>query len=137
MIFEKFFSAIRAQLNKLANFFWEADPIAQMGAVLAAGESLILFPEGTRNLTDAALLPFKSGLYHLGKAHPEVPLIPAWIDNLHRVLPKGEMLPIPLLCTVHFGPAIAVGADEDKDAFLARARAALLAQQPVLAGDHA
>lgn len=114
-----------------------ADPIAQMGAVLAAGESLILFPEGTRNLTDAALLPFKSGLYHLGKAHPEVPLIPAWIDNLHRVLPKGEMLPIPLLCTVHFGPAIAVGADEDKDAFLARARAALLAQQPVLAGDHA
>ena len=30
MIFQKFFSAMRAQLNKLANFFWEADPIAQM-----------------------------------------------------------------------------------------------------------
>src|SRR5688572_23608918 len=30
MIFKKFFGAIRAQLNKLANFFWEADPIAQM-----------------------------------------------------------------------------------------------------------
>src|SRR5687768_6005977 len=30
MILGKFFGAIRAQLNKLANFFWEADPIAQM-----------------------------------------------------------------------------------------------------------
>lgn len=30
MIFKKMFGALRAQLNKLANFFWEADPIAQM-----------------------------------------------------------------------------------------------------------
>ncbi|MBP9088478.1 MAG: PspA/IM30 family protein [Kofleriaceae bacterium] len=30
MIFGKFFGAVRAQLNKLANYFWEADPIAQM-----------------------------------------------------------------------------------------------------------
>src|SRR6186997_2794852 len=30
MIFKKLFGAVRAQLNKLANFFWEADPIAQM-----------------------------------------------------------------------------------------------------------
>ena len=30
MIFGKMFGALRAQLNKLANFFWEADPIAQM-----------------------------------------------------------------------------------------------------------
>jgi phage shock protein A len=30
MIFKKFWSSLRAQLNKLANVFWEADPIAQM-----------------------------------------------------------------------------------------------------------
>jgi phage shock protein A len=30
MIFGKFWRAIRAQVNKLANFFWTADPIAQM-----------------------------------------------------------------------------------------------------------
>ncbi|GMU44053.1 MAG: 1-acyl-sn-glycerol-3-phosphate acyltransferase [Xanthomonadales bacterium] len=106
------------------------DPIAQMSAVLTAGESLILFPEGTRNLTDAELLRFRSGLYHLGRTNPGLPLVPAWIDNLHRVLPKGELLPIPLLCTVHFGAPLAVADDEDKDAFLERARAALLARRP-------
>jgi 1-acyl-sn-glycerol-3-phosphate acyltransferase len=106
------------------------EPIAQMARVIEGGESLILFPEGTRNQTDEILLPFKSGLYHLGKAHRDLPLVPAWIDNLHRVLPKGELIPIPLLCTVHFGAAITVGEGEDKDAFLARARDALLAQRP-------
>lgn len=105
------------------------DPIAQMGAVLAAGESLILFPEGTRNLGDDELLPFKSGLYHLACAHPDVQLVPAWVDNLHRVLPKGSIVPVPLLCTVHFGPALARLEDEGKDAFLDRARKALLAQR--------
>ncbi|HWS27881.1 MAG TPA: lysophospholipid acyltransferase family protein [Xanthomonadales bacterium] len=106
------------------------DPVAQMSKVLDGGESLILFPEGTRNQTDATLLPFKSGLYHLGKAHRDLPLVPAWIDNLHRVLPKGEVIPIPLLCTVHFGAPLTVTAGEDKDAFLERARVALLAQRP-------
>ncbi len=105
------------------------DPIAQMGAVLAAGESLIIFPEGTRNLGDDELLPFKSGLYHLARAYPQVKLVPAWVDNLHRVLPKGSIIPVPLLCTVHFGPPLERLEDEDKQAFLARARAALLAQR--------
>lgn len=113
------------------------DPIAQMSAVLEAGDSLILFPEGTRNQTDAALLPFKSGLFRLGQAHPGLPLVPAWIDNLHRVLPKGELLPIPLLCTVSFGAPIGVTDGEDKDAFLARARDALLAQRPAHLGEAA
>ena len=112
------------------------DPIAQMGAVLGAGDSLILFPEGTRNLTDETLLRFKSGLYHLGKTYPQVPVIPAWIDNLHRVLPKGEVIPIPLLCTVSFGAPLQIVVDETKDAFLERARGALLALRPAHAGDH-
>jgi len=106
------------------------DPVAQMSKVLASGESLIIFPEGTRNQTDEILLPFKSGLYHLGTAHRDLPLVPAWIDNLHRVLPKGELIPIPLLCTVHFGAPITVAEGESKDEFLARAREALLAQRP-------
>lgn len=106
------------------------DPIAQMSDVLTGGESLIIFPEGTRNQTDQVLLPFKSGLYHLGKAHRDLPLVPAWIDNLHRVLPKGELIPIPLLCTVHFGAPLTVAQGEDKDEFLERARIALLAQRP-------
>jgi len=107
------------------------DPIAQMGEALDAGDSLILFPEGTRNVTDAVLLPFKSGLYHLATRCPQAELVPVWMNNLSRVMPKGELLPLPLLCTVTFGPPLRLAAGEDKAAFLARARDALLALRPV------
>jgi 1-acyl-sn-glycerol-3-phosphate acyltransferase len=106
------------------------DPIAQMTAALDAGFSLILFPEGTRNLTEAPLQPFKSGLFHLAQARPDIDLVPVWINNLNRVLPKGEIVPIPLICTVTFGEALRIGAGEDKAAFLMRAGAALLTLSP-------
>lgn len=106
-----------------------ADPIGTMGAALAAGESLIMFPEGTRNLGDG-LLPFKSGLYHLARAHPDVELVPVWIENLGRAMPKGHLVPLPLLCTLSFGQALTLVADESKEQFLARARQALLELAP-------
>ena len=81
----------------------------------------------TRNLTDQPLLPFKSGLYHLARARPDVDLIPVWIDNLNRVLPKGEIIPVPIMCKIVFGAPMRVAAGEDKAAFLARARTAMLA----------
>ena len=105
----------------------DADPIATMAAALDQKSSLILFPEGTRNTSEEPLLPFKSGLYHLAKARPDVELVPVWIENLNRVMPKGEFVPIPLLCTVTLGAPIVLGADEDKTAFLDRSRNALLA----------
>lgn len=105
------------------------NPVEQMGEALAAGDSLIIFPEGTRNLGDA-LLPFKSGLYHLTQAHPEIELVPVWIENLGRVMPKGSLVPVPLLCSLTFGPAVAIAPGEARDVFLARARAALLALAP-------
>ena len=88
-----------------------------------------MFPERTRKLEDE-LLPFKSGIYHLAKAHPEVELIPVWIENLGRVMPKGSLIPVPLLCSLTFGAAIRVAPDENKDDFLARARNALLSLAP-------
>lgn len=108
------------------------DPVALMQAGLASGDSLILFPEGTRNTTDARLLPFKSGIYHLARACPEVEFVPVWIDNLNRVMPKGEVVPVPLLCTVTFGHPVLLAADETKEAFLARCRDGLLALAPEL-----
>lgn len=106
------------------------DPVEQMRTALDEGASLILFPEGTRNTTDARLLPLRSGLYHLARARPDLPLVPVWIENLNRVLPKGEVVPLPLICTVTFGAPIRCAEGEGKAAFLARARAALLVTAP-------
>lgn len=107
-----------------------ANPVDQMATALAAGDSLIMFPEGTRNTGDEVLLPLKSGLYHLACQCPQVRLVPVWIDNLKRVLPKGAMLPIPLACTVRYGAPLALRPGEDKAAFLARARQAMLNLRP-------
>lgn len=120
---DKVFNAVLIDRNPEAR---NEDPIEVMVRALDAGDSLILFPEGTRNITDAALLPFKAGLFHLAKARPEIDLVPVWIANLNRVLPKGEIFPIPLNCTVTFGEAIRLRSDETKEAFLMRARTALL-----------
>lgn len=105
------------------------DPVATMATAIDAGAALILFPEGTRNLEDG-LLPFKSGLYHLAARCSDLDLVPVWLENLNRVMPKGRLVPLPLLCTAHFGPALRLTAGEDKHAFLDRARAALLALAP-------
>lgn len=106
------------------------DPVAQMVAALDQSASLIIFPEGKRNSSDEPLLPFKSGLYHLATARPEVDLVPVWIANLNKVMPKGEIIPLPLICTLTFGAPLHLAPDEPKEAFLARASAALLALQP-------
>jgi len=110
------------------------DPVTQMATALDEGQSLILFPEGTRNTGNTPLLPFKSGLFHLARARPEIDLVPVWIENLNRVMPKGEVIPIPLICTVRFGAPLRIAADEAKDAFLARSHAALLALDEPEAG---
>lgn len=106
------------------------DPVAQMVAALESDDSLILFPEGTRNTTDATLLPFRSGIWRIASARPAVECVPVWIENLNRVMPKGEFLPIPLLCTLTFGAPLRIAAAEEKDAFLERLRDALLALAP-------
>ncbi|MFV3304968.1 lysophospholipid acyltransferase family protein [Pseudomonas sp. NY15181] len=103
------------------------NPLEPVEQALADGDSLILFPEGTRNLDEEVrLLPFKSGIYHLSRKHPQVELVPVWLDNLNRVMPKGRALPLPLLCTLSFGAPLAVQEGEGKEAFLERAREALL-----------
>ena len=87
--------------------------------------SLIIFPEGTRG-DGSTIAPFKSGLYRLGKARPDIDLIPAYINNLNRVLPKGEFVPVPMLASISFGEPMHVGEDEERGAFLERARNAIL-----------
>ena len=106
------------------------NPVEQMTEALLSGDSLIMFPEGTRNTGDDTLLPLKSGLFHLARACPQVRLVPVWIENLKRVLPKGALVPIPLACTVRYGAPLVLAQDEDKNAFIARARGAMLDLRP-------
>ena len=107
----------------------EQDPLEPLVAALNAGDSLVIFPEGTRSNKEEPQ-PFKSGLFHLAEQFPGVQLIPAWIDNVQRVMPKGEVVPVPILCTVTFGAPLQLLQDEDKRAFLDRARAAVLDVRP-------
>ena len=106
-----------------------SNPIAAMVAALDGGDSLILFPEGTRSgADDGGPAPFKPGLYHLAKQRPGVELVPVHLENLNRILPKGDWLVVPLLAAVSFGrPLDPVQDGEDKAAFLGRAHAAVVA----------
>jgi 1-acyl-sn-glycerol-3-phosphate acyltransferase len=103
----------------------DEDPLEPLMEALRSGDSLVIFPEGTRGHA-AEPAPFKAGLYHLAEAFPEVQLIPAWIDNVQRVMPKGEVVPVPILCSVTFGAPIQLQPGEDKRAFLDRARQAVV-----------
>ena len=105
-------------------------PMDKIIAALDEGSSLIIFPEGNRNMTDDPLLPFKAGLFNMGVARPDVDLVPTWVANLNTIMPKGEVIPLPLICTVTFGAPIHVEEGESKDDFLRRAEQALVALRP-------
>ena len=124
---EQIFNAVLVEREIVTR---DRDPVAPLAAALEAGSSLILFPEGTRNTDVELLLPFKSGMFRLARACPDAELVPVWIDNLTRVLPKGEFIPVPLLCTVTFGSPLLLEPGERSMPFRERTRAALLALAP-------
>lgn len=103
----------------------DGDPLEPLCEALAAGDSLIIFPEGTRS-PDPLPQPFKAGLYHLARRHPQAELVAVYLDTLHRAMPKGSLLPVPLTCMVRFGRVLQLAEGEDKESFLQRAHAAVV-----------
>jgi 1-acyl-sn-glycerol-3-phosphate acyltransferase len=101
------------------------DLLEPTAEVLARGHSLILVPEGTRS-NDGTVVPFRSGLYNLARRFPEADLVPVYLDNPSRVMPKGSVLIVPLICTARFGAPVTLSTTEERGEFLARARAALI-----------
>jgi 1-acyl-sn-glycerol-3-phosphate acyltransferase len=101
------------------------NPIEQILEAMGNDKSIIIFPEGGR-FSGPEPQPFKSGLYHLAQKRPGVELIPVLMDNLNRILPKGEVLPVPLIGHVTFGASMKLLPDEGKAAFLERARAEVM-----------
>ena len=103
----------------------DQDPLEPLIKALTNGDSIILFPEGTRGNQEEPQ-NFKSGLYNLAVKFPHVVLVPAWINNVQRVMPKGEVVPVPILCSVTFGAPVVLQEGEDRSAFLTRARQSVL-----------
>jgi len=102
------------------------DPLGKMLQALDSGADLIVFPEGTRSET-GEVGPFKPGLHHLATKRPAALLIPVFLENLSRILPKGELLPLPLMGQAVFGEPLPGPAEgENKGSFLERAREAVM-----------
>ena len=101
------------------------DPLAPAIQALEEGSSLIIFPEGQRNVSE---LPgaFKSGIYHLSVRFPDVDFVPVYLENIHRSMPKGNALPLPLICRARFGSPLRARPDESKNEFIERARQAVV-----------
>ena len=108
----------------------DEDPLEPLIEALRHGDSIILFPEGTRGNAEEPQT-FKTGLYNLALKFPTLELVPAWINNVQRVMPKGEVVPVPVLCSVTFGAPLHLQIGEERRAFLDRARHAVMALRDV------
>lgn len=115
------FNAIYVSRDRTA----DQDPLEPLVEALGKGDSIILFPEGTRGHAEEPAA-FKAGLYNLTLRFPNVVLVPTWINNVQRVMPKGEVVPVPVLCSVTFGAPLKLGETEERRAFLDRARLAVI-----------
>jgi 1-acyl-sn-glycerol-3-phosphate acyltransferase len=104
----------------------ENNPLEKLAAALERGNSILIFPEGTRR-GDGEVGEFKAGLYHLARRFPALPLVPVYLENLNRIMPKGTLLPVPIIAQARFREPIWYDPAEAKPAFLQRTRAALLA----------
>lgn len=97
---------------------------------LGTGNSLIVFPEGTRG-DGLQVGPFKSGIYYLWRERPDVQFVPVYLSNLNRILPKGEFLPVPVISRVTFGAPLRLETNETKESFLSKAHTAVCALKDV------
>lgn len=113
----------------------ENNPIERLAEALQAGRSILIFPEGTRR-GDGLVGEFKAGIHHIARRFPELPLVPVYLENLSRVLPKGAFLPVPIIAQARFRQPIHFDKSESKTDFLARARLALLGGLETGKGTH-
>jgi 1-acyl-sn-glycerol-3-phosphate acyltransferase len=107
----------------------QLNPLESAASALHRGDSLIFFPEGTRG-PGRVLRPLKPGLFHLARWFPKIDIVPAWIDNSYRILPKGYTIPVPMPCSITFGPPLRWKEGQRQEEFLAEVRETLEALQP-------
>lgn len=125
LVSHKIFNPVLVDRNHISCHDIENHPINKIVDVLDKDNSIVIFPEGTRSEKDG-IQPFKSGLYHLCKKRPNIELIPVYLENLNRILPKGEVLFVPVIGSVTFGKPVMFDRKESKTEFLERTREAII-----------
>ena len=98
------------------------DPIDSMDKMLKKSRSLILFPEGSRG-TPGVMSKFKKGLGYLIQRNPEINVIPVYLDNVYKTLPRGKNLILPYNCSIKFGDPIKFKSMEMDDILLSSEKA--------------
>ena len=83
----------------------ERDPIDDMDKMLKKKRSLILYPEGSRGIA-GKMSDFKRGLGYLVQRNPNISVIPVYLENIYKTLPKGKKLILPYNCSIKFGKPI-------------------------------
>lgn len=81
------------------------NPLAGIHEALDRGEIVILFPEGSRGEPEQ-LGEFKTGVAHIAKRNPDVPVIPVFMHGLGKALPRGEALLVPFFLDIFVGEPI-------------------------------
>lgn len=114
-----------ALLIERKNVSRRTNPLQPMLDALDQGYNLIVFPEGTRSL-DGKIGDFKSGIFHIARSRPEIPLIPIYLQNMCRILPKGGFLPLPIIGGIKIGFPLFLEEGENRETFLLRAREKLM-----------
>ncbi len=122
----KVFNAILIERKKVTV---SSNPIPKILEAMGDQDSVIIFPEGRRN-DGPEVGEFKSGIYHLAASKPGIELVPVLLQNMNRILPKGEFLPVPVIGSIQLGAPITLGEGETKQAFVKRAHDALEAMRP-------
>jgi 1-acyl-sn-glycerol-3-phosphate acyltransferase len=90
---------------KRQNLSARENPLISCSQALSEGDILIIYPEGSRGEPES-LSTFKSGISHLAKSHPDIPIYPIFMYGLGKVLPKGETLLVPFFCDIFIGEKI-------------------------------
>ena len=100
----------------------ENDPIDSMDKMLKKSRSLILFPEGSRGVP-GVMTKFKKGLGYLIQRNPEINVIPVYLDDVYKTLPRGKNLILPYNCSIKFGDPIQFKSMEMEDILLSSEKA--------------